>query len=200
MSTDPGKPDQAPDAVVCAICQWPLEEDEETTRCPECQASYHQECWADNQGCAVYGCEQVPATETLRSVEIPLSYWGQERKECPNCEEPIQAAAIRCRHCASIFPSAKPMTKEEYDSHVRQTARLPRVRTVGMVLFSACLVPVLSTLAMDLAIVWYLLKQKDLRALPASDRSLLAVGISVGALQTIVYGLVAVIYLAAFRI
>jgi hypothetical protein len=32
---------------------------EKTTSCPSCKHIYHADCWAENRGCAAYGCDQV---------------------------------------------------------------------------------------------------------------------------------------------
>jgi len=47
-------------AGLCAICQSAIGEGDVRTACPGCGAPYHAECWAENGGCAVYGCECVP--------------------------------------------------------------------------------------------------------------------------------------------
>src|SRR5262245_19432238 len=57
--------------TLCAICQSPMGAGERRTACPACKAEYHQDCWQDNQGCAVYGCPEVPATEHREALEIP---------------------------------------------------------------------------------------------------------------------------------
>ena len=94
--------------TLCAICQSPLGNESELVSCPECQAPYHAECWQENGGCAVYGCSQVPPTEHRQNIEIPVSYWGREKKPCPVCGTEILAAALRCRNCGTTFESALP--------------------------------------------------------------------------------------------
>src|SRR5215469_5744756 len=70
---------------VCSICLSPIAQSDSKTACPSCDAAYHAECWTENAGCAVYGCSQAPAVESRRAIEIPVSYWGQEHKNCPQC-------------------------------------------------------------------------------------------------------------------
>src|SRR5437762_1315151 len=77
---------------VCAICLSAIMESDAKTACPACNAGYHAECWNENGGCAVYGCSQAPAVELRRAIEIPMSYWGQENKNCPKCGREILAA------------------------------------------------------------------------------------------------------------
>jgi hypothetical protein len=45
----------------CGVCQFPIDADEERTRCPHCALPFHAECWEENYGCAAYGCPQVNA-------------------------------------------------------------------------------------------------------------------------------------------
>src|ERR1700722_19641558 len=60
---------------LCAICQSPLSDGEAKVACPDCHTEYHAECWQENQGCAVYGCAQVPDTEGRSALEVPTAYW-----------------------------------------------------------------------------------------------------------------------------
>src|SRR4051812_41161988 len=69
----------------CAYCQTAIKDDEARAACQECHAEYHTDCWNENGGCAMYGCSAVPAIEPRSSLEIPVSYWGQEKKPCPAC-------------------------------------------------------------------------------------------------------------------
>jgi Prokaryotic RING finger family 1 len=40
----------------CTFCQTPIKNEEEEFLCPSCSSPYHNECWNENKGCAVYGC------------------------------------------------------------------------------------------------------------------------------------------------
>lgn len=52
----------------CGVCHSTIEEREEHTRCPDCGAVFHVECWTENGGCSVYGCAQVNSLPTARSA------------------------------------------------------------------------------------------------------------------------------------
>ena len=41
---------------ICTFCQTPIKNEEEEILCPSCTSPYHIDCWAENKGCAVYGC------------------------------------------------------------------------------------------------------------------------------------------------
>src|SRR6266850_7273377 len=112
----------------CTICQSAIALEEPKTECPGCHAIYHSDCWPENSGCAVYGCSQVPQVEQRKSIEIPVSYWGQENKPCPSCGKEILAAAVRCRHCGTTFESAQPVDAAAFAARARAEARLPALR------------------------------------------------------------------------
>ncbi len=153
-------------SALCAICQTPLgpTENEPTTTCPACDAKYHADCWLQNGGCAVYGCAQVPATEGRASIEIPVGYWGQEHKPCPVCNAQILAAALRCRHCGTVFPTARPLGSAEYSRATSQEAQSPRVRRIVLWLFVLCLIPFSAPIAAVVGFGWVDLAPIQLRA------------------------------------
>jgi hypothetical protein len=123
------------------------------------------DCWEENQGCAVYGCEQVPPTEGRGSLEIPVSYWGQEEKPCPVCRQTILAAAVRCRHCGATFESARPETSAEFRSRVDRKQRLSGMGTAVIWFFIFALVPCTAPFAALVGAGWYLSQRADIRAL-----------------------------------
>ena len=40
----------------CQYCQSNIKLNEDYILCPSCSAPYHKDCWYENEGCAVYGC------------------------------------------------------------------------------------------------------------------------------------------------
>lgn len=40
----------------CPYCQTPVQAGVEYVTCPACKTPYHSDCWQENNGCAVYGC------------------------------------------------------------------------------------------------------------------------------------------------
>ncbi len=175
-----------PDTALCAICQSPMEAGEEVTQCPGCQARYHTQCWQENQGCAVYGCSEVPPTEGRQSLEIPASYWGQEEKPCPVCHEIILAAAVRCRHCGATFQSARPESMDEFRSRADRQDRSAPIPTTAVWLFIFCLLPCTAPLAGILGGVWYAAHRHDIKTLPRIYQTLCLLGLGLAALQIIV--------------
>jgi hypothetical protein len=169
----------------CAICLSPVESGEDKTICPECHATYHAECWKENGGCAVYGCAQVPATEKRSAIEMPVSYWGQENKKCPNCGQEILAAAVRCRHCGTVFESARPQALEEYQQRTALSQRLPAVRRTIILLFILSVLTCSSPVGAVWGLVWYPGHREEIRSLPALYGAMCKIGLVVAIGQTV---------------
>ena len=181
--------------VLCAYCQSSvLPSDAETHRCSECNAPYHQDCWEENNGCAIYGCAEVPETQHRQSVEIPVSYWGQEHKPCPECGEEILAAALRCRHCRTVFSTDAPLSVEEYRQLQARKERFPALRR-GIIWRSVlCIIPFTAPLGALLLFFWYRVNRKDITAMPALYDGLCKVALGVAFGQTLLAVLALMIY------
>lgn len=58
---------------VCEYCQANIKDESFIVHCPECNTPYHIECWTENGGCAVYGCNYKIASKaenvTIESIE-----------------------------------------------------------------------------------------------------------------------------------
>jgi hypothetical protein len=182
------------DEGLCAICQSPLGTGEPRTACPDCQAVYHADCWEENQGCAVYGCSQVPETEKREVREIPVSYWGLEHKPCPKCNAEILAAAVRCRNCGATFASARPEDATEFKQRKKQRKRLPGLQKAVLVLFVVSVLPCLAPFAACLGTAWYYANRDDIQALPGMYAGMgkLALVVSIG--QTLLIVGMAVVF------
>ncbi len=57
----PAEPAPAAGRRQCGVCHAAVAAGEAVTVCPECDTTYHAECWAENYGCSTYGCRQVNA-------------------------------------------------------------------------------------------------------------------------------------------
>jgi len=187
----PGSPEPS---ALCAICQTPISPEESRTACPGCKAEYHDECWTENKGCAIYGCSQVPATEGRAAVETPISYWGQEYKPCPVCNAQILAAALRCRQCGSVFQTARPLGSAEFSIAASQEAQAPRLRRSIVWLFILCLVPFTAPVAAVVGLIWRHSRQEEIRKLPSLYGALAHIGVGVGVFQTAAIVILAVLF------
>lgn len=54
---------------VCPYCRMSIDTaTEAVTVCPSCATPHHRDCWAENEGCTVFGCSSAPVEETLIRV------------------------------------------------------------------------------------------------------------------------------------
>ena len=65
---------------VCSYCQTPVKNADELFFCPSCNSPYHKDCWFENNGCAVYGCNhkaahsyEINIRDTLVNVEFLIN-------------------------------------------------------------------------------------------------------------------------------
>ena len=181
---------------VCAFCLSPIGTAGAVTACPACRASYHDDCWRENGGCAVYGCSEVPTVEPRKSIEIPVSYWGQENKPCPACGKEILAAAVRCRFCGATFSSAQPENAAAFSQRSEQEKRLPQVKRRVVLIFVLSVIPCLAPVGGLWGLVWYPTHKSDVQALPSLYPALCKIGIAVGLGQTVLMAIVAAIFAA----
>lgn len=182
------------DGPVCAICLTAITVADAKTTCPECQAKYHADCWQENGGCAVYGCPQVPPVEKRQAMEIPVSYWGQENKQCPKCRQVILAAAVRCRHCGATFGSARPQEAEEFRQRTEMAERLPSIRRTVLWIFVFSVLPCLAPIGAIWGAVWYPAHREDVRALPTLYGALCKIGLGVATGQTVALVLLTLLF------
>lgn len=61
----------APPGALCPYCHTELGATGHVT-CPSCQATHHDDCWAELTGCAVVGCAQAPG-DTPASAPAPAA-------------------------------------------------------------------------------------------------------------------------------
>lgn len=183
----PTPADAAPAAVgaLCAICQTGFGAQDAKVACPGCHAEYHEDCWTENGGCAVYGCSHVPATEKLSAVEIPVSYWGQENKECPVCKTKILAAAVRCRSCGTTFESARPEDAAEFRKRAIHLQMQPGLQKKVVIVFVLCLIPCTAPIASIGGGIWFYTKRHEIDRLPALYGALSTIGLLIAILQTV---------------
>ncbi|AGC46688.1 hypothetical protein MYSTI_05409 [Myxococcus stipitatus DSM 14675] len=169
----------------CGICQTGIEVGEEVGTCPACQAPFHAECWAENGGCAQYGCAHMPGTSTAEAPTAAHTYWGQEEKTCFDCGQQIKVAALRCRFCGAVFSSNQPLSSSEVVTQEQVSARRAAAGRVAVGLFVAGLMPCTAPLALLAGGVWCLNNRETIRKLPSQRRVMAWVGLGAAASSTV---------------
>jgi hypothetical protein len=171
--------------VLCGICQTGIQADESVGTCPACQSPFHAECWAENGGCAQYGCAHMPsATPAEASPVAARTYWGQEEKECPSCGLNIKVAALRCRHCGATFSSDQPMTAGEAETQAQAGEKRAAAGTAALWLFVTGLVPCTAPLALAVGGLWYLGNRDTVRRMTSQRRVMALLGLGASAVTT----------------
>lgn len=189
-------PNTPEDKVVCPVCQVAIGEHEPNVTCTDCMTVYHEECWAYNRGCAQYGCGQCPPTEKLTDLETPVSYWGREEKVCPHCSKVIQAAAIRCRHCGTVFESARPQEVGEFTEDRRLKDRLPTLRRQGVWLLVFSIISCTAPIAAVVGLIWYATHRKAIARLPPLSATICRIAVGVACVQTLIFIIIALLHSA----
>lgn len=161
---------------VCAVCQTPVAEGEIVGPCPDCSGLFHEECWNENGGCAIYGCPKAPRTVKAADA-APASFWGQDHKECPKCLKSIRVAAVRCRFCGESFETAAPITRREHREAVQAKPRLESMKKTSFTLFVCGLIPCFAPLVALIGGIWLLANRADIRKLPGTNRVYCYVGV-----------------------
>jgi hypothetical protein len=136
----------------------------------------------------------VPPTEHLGTLEIPVSFWGKEEKNCPVCNQTILAAAIRCRNCGATFKMAAPETTADFRQRRSIEMSLPSVRKASiwiLVLASlTCTAPIMAVVAP----IWYRANRRKIKALPAINAAICKIAVGVALAQTFLIVLFMVLY------
>lgn len=189
-------PSPAPSAPAasCPYCLAVIGPEEASDTCPECHAPHHNECWAENGGCAVYGCACVPVVESRAAIEVPMSYWGQEHKPCPACGHEILAAAVRCRNCGTTFASARPEDTAAFQSRSALEARLPAARRSIIIIFVLSVVPFLAPVGAVWALLWGRANRVEIEALPPLYGALHKIGLYAASALTLALVVIMLLY------
>lgn len=183
----------------CAICMTAVAPEDAATPCRSCGAEYHAECWADNGGCAIYGCNMVPKTEGLKALEIPPAFWGRENKDCPKCGQQILAMAVRCRFCGAQV-EAKIEERAAYEKREARVARAPRLKQWSLVLLVLSLLPVLSVVPAIFGTFYYRANREEIRRMRGSYDGYYRIAIVVGFAQLVIVAVALTAWWVKFEI
>lgn len=81
----------------CASAVAPKGDD--VVRCPRCKTPHHKECFAENGGCGMYGCEAQALPSVREAAAPPARRKGADEKYCSECAAVIKAKAVICPAC-----------------------------------------------------------------------------------------------------
>ena len=59
---------------VCPYCKSDITKSDSAAICPICNTPHHAECWRENNGCTVYGCEMAPQDEEKIMINLKQPY------------------------------------------------------------------------------------------------------------------------------
>lgn len=86
----------------CPYCLSRIAKGEQGTRCDECGAIHHSECWTELNGCTTFGCKHTPRTSGLpaelpnRQLEVTEAVRTiPTRLELPKLNSPAPVSAHR---------------------------------------------------------------------------------------------------------
>lgn len=157
----------------CALCLAGFgDAGKSVVDCDLCSTPFHGECWEENGGCAIYGCERAPAVEKEPDqVHVGAATWDDE-KVCPRCRRQIKAGAVKCRHCDATFDTDKPLSQREYRYQEEANRQAGRSRKLAGGLFGASLLGCLSPIVLPLAIWWIVANRPLFRKIPGAHIAL----------------------------
>jgi hypothetical protein len=84
--------------ATCSICQTDILPSEQSTRCPSCHLTFHEQCWQENYGCSAYGCDQVNVLAPMaagahaEAADAPVA--AEVQAQAMDYEVPAQYAAL----------------------------------------------------------------------------------------------------------
>jgi Prokaryotic RING finger family 1/TM2 domain len=98
-------------ATLCPYCQGPISDTEESIVCSGCETPHHKDCYEENNGCTVFGCQCAPPEEPKLSVSTPeLMNAGTAAQAVTTLSATVSATAPPP---APPPPPARAMTTEE---------------------------------------------------------------------------------------
>ena len=143
----------------CPYCQTNIKNKDEATFCKACGTGHHKDCWKENGGCAVYGCEENPTFSKSATVDIftpeqsTVNDLAEDQidvgnmsvsdlknlltKECIHCGVKIEQNSVYCRFCGKSQNEPKETTtnfEEEFKNNYKQKVREKRRRIIPLII------------------------------------------------------------------
>lgn len=84
----------------CPFCNTAVApKGDDVVRCPRCKTPHHRDCYAENRGCAMYGCETAAVPAVHENAPPQARRKGRDEKYCSECAAVINAKAVICMKC-----------------------------------------------------------------------------------------------------
>jgi hypothetical protein len=119
----------------------------------------------------------MPETVKAEDPLAPKAFWGQEEKTCPSCGQTIKAAALRCRHCGTVFEDRAPVSQEQFESGAALADRRKALGKQSVALFVLGIIPLTSPVALTWGAWWLVANRRDLPKLEPMHRVLSVLGL-----------------------
>ncbi len=130
--------------VQCGVCHSPIASGEPLVTCPECETTYHGECWAANLGCSTYGCGRVdvlnpaPAQKPAAPQPPPVAVEPDEPPPPPMPWEWVTVLAALVASAAGALAFGVPPAAVAVVAGVMVARRRPDTR-VGLLVLAIVL-------------------------------------------------------------
>lgn len=65
---------------VCPYCKTPFKDDDDIVVCSACEMPHHKDCWVDNQGCTIFGCNgtiKAPDFSPTSVTSFEIDYFDE---------------------------------------------------------------------------------------------------------------------------
>lgn len=92
-------------AGICPYCRYEVFAAEGEHVCPLCEATHHSECWAENGGCAVIGCEALAESPDANKIVITEVDLNETTTQAPSrtSRSSIMPRLSRAMIIAAVF-------------------------------------------------------------------------------------------------
>ena len=178
--------------IICPYDRQPIAAADRVMVCPACKRAYHEECWKELGGCAVYGCVQM--VEIKKSQSTLPTFWGSSEKTCPVCAEKIPVADLECRYCKTVFNDVRPISRESVlPPPPNPRAKALRADAIRLLVFN--LLGVTSPIALLLGSIWYRRNRQEIERAGSTVKALSLIGLAAGALYVVIIAVGLIVFL-----
>jgi hypothetical protein len=144
-----------------------IHENETAVVCDKCKTEYHEDCWKENGGCAIYGCENSP--KVMKDSHEQKDF---TERICPACKEKISQFDSRCPICRTPIGTGDVIGSA-------QEPPLFGSYKAGIYIFVLCLLGCTAPFALIYGAIWYSQNKEGLKQSNPTLHTLIPVGFAV---------------------